>query len=178
MAKPMVKRLAPSFRSFRRFFCISATRKLQITSESSGSSSSSRSFRRYCGLVQKVSVPPKGMVCSGLPLEGGSPGDEMEGTSLSLSPQHIGAQVCMENMIPAFVYLFGVLGVVAFIALYRWSCADGLCGFLFCTFILILCRWLHFPHLPLQRCWSLGFVPGPLLSPCPLSNFSRHSDDA
>lgn len=59
MAKPMVKRLAPNFRSFLRFFCIRATRKLQITSESSGSSSSSRSFRRYCGLVQKVSVPPQ-----------------------------------------------------------------------------------------------------------------------
>lgn len=48
--------MAPSFRSLRRFFCIRATRKLQITSESSGSSSSSRSLRRYCGLVQKVSV--------------------------------------------------------------------------------------------------------------------------
>lgn len=56
MANPMVKRLAPILRSFRLFFCISATTKVQATSLSSGSSSSSSRRRRYWGLVQKVSA--------------------------------------------------------------------------------------------------------------------------
>ena len=67
MTNPMVCSWAPRGRARRQFFCIRATRQVQTTSSSSGSSSPSGREILNWGLVQNVSVDEAGQHGSALP---------------------------------------------------------------------------------------------------------------